>query len=243
MVSLHGLLLCSGNATRFAQSVEAESPYPKHLEKIGDKTILELSIEGLISNLEVQAVTVTLNPILKDTYISHLIDIQHKHPEVSLNYILTLPNEYPDSHRIDGICDGLRRDINRGIYALDGSLISFQNPVYVFAHGDALIEITDKEELKRDINGLTSQLEEGRDVMITTGGPWSGTLYYLGKINSLSDYYEHKNGISAGLYGFRVWNINRIEDLIMAKRDFGYGITENELDRITLVRPRRKESE
>jgi len=228
MSDVHGVIICSGNGTRYAKSVGGEIPYPKHLEMIGGESVLERSAKSLIDNLGVTDITFILNPALAEQYIGHLSEVQSHHSEVPFQYAIS--NEFfEDSKRRT-----IQMAIREGVYTLNAEQIDFGDPILAICDGDLILNIQESEAMKKDLEGRMTELEADAELMIVTGGPWSGTLYWLGKLNSLTDLFNHEDGIH--LRGeYMGWNINTVTDLILAKRDLGIKLTLTEQESIRFI--------
>jgi hypothetical protein len=225
-------MTCSGDATRFAASLGIVGPVAvaKHLQKIGGRSVLQRSIDSLITNIGVSGITFTLNPLLAERYIQYLQEIQPEYSKVDFSYTVR------SAVKQEGFCDGVRRSIREGVYKLDGQVFDIGNPIMVLTHGDAIFKISQIDRMRQKIAEYSSFLERGGNLMVVTGGMFSGTVYYLGQIDSLSDHY-YGDGLNAGRYGLEFWNINTVQDLNEARKSFG--VSAEEISPFT----RRKESE
>ncbi|MBI5613937.1 hypothetical protein HY947_03350 [Candidatus Gottesmanbacteria bacterium] len=94
----HGLLLCGGIAERYAKSIGATPPYPKHLEKTQGKIILEQAIHDMVALLSPDLITVVTNTQFHDQYLNELRRIQNETPDLNLSIALVPPligNDFP----------------------------------------------------------------------------------------------------------------------------------------------------
>lgn len=226
MNNIHGLIACGGNATRFAQSVGQPPPYPKHLEMIGDKSVLERAVNSILTNVgSVSGITFVLNPRLKDQYVAYLSKLQSEYPTIPFSYTA---GEKADEN--EGLFSELRRTMRNELYDLEGQMLQFEDPTVAFGFGDAIVRIRDQTRMQDKLREYEERIRSGKTVTIVDMSRWSpGTLYIIGRLNYLPDTRYPNYEIEAVPYGLKTWNINTREDLIRAKIDLGYPLTEGEL--------------
>jgi len=223
MNGIHGIIACAGNGSRFAQSVGKISPFPKHLEMVGDKSVLNYAFEGLVHNIPVESVTFTLNPLLQERYIDHLHELQSEYPNIALSYAPA--REIPGARLFTNIQETLRH----GVIMLDGREADLGNPIAAIALGDSVITQGNRDALKQDIDELLPHIVEGKSFAIFRDPQLKGLMYWLSAVSELSDGDPHFSR-NAHDYDLRWWNCNTREELLIAQRELGYYPVENELN-------------
>ena len=224
MNSIHGVIICGGNATRFAESVGKSYPYPKHLEMLGDKSVLGYALDGLVANIPISSVTFILNPNLEGMYVDHLKILQESRRDLHLSYAPEIEEEY------DSVFTKIKKSVCEGVYTLDGQRFELGNPVITIALGDLVITEGNTEALKRDVATYFPDISDGKSFAIFRNG-LQGLIYWVSRISEVG---ESRPDISrdAQEYFLKWWNCNAIEDLLIAKRDLGYPLTEDEIRKL-----------
>jgi hypothetical protein len=217
--SMHGILACSGNATRFAASVGAQAPYPKHLEQVAGRSVLDRSVESMATFLPVSDVTVILNPQLEEAYIAHLRQLQGEYPHISLHYVLQEP------HERSGLMGSIRDSMKDGIYTLDGEKKAFGDPVVAVGFGDAIVRGNYSSEVHRLVTAQMKNIEYGDRLVVGAGfgrvfGPMM--IYNISRFSRLTDRFRADMGIDGLEHDIAVWNINRKEDIHEAENDLPF---------------------
>jgi hypothetical protein len=227
MNTIHGIFACAGNGTRFAESVGKPSPFPKHLQMLGDKTVLHWALEGLINNIGVSSVTFTLNPALQEPYLDYLKHLQGSYPGVEFSFAPVV--------EIDGarLFTNVKATVNTGVYDLEGQPYKLGNPVVAIALGDSVISKGDSTAIQKDISAYLEDIKEGKSLGIFRN-PERGLLYWLNKV---SDLGEDPPSIrkTAQDYNLKWWNCNTLAELQIAKRELRL-LTDQET---TLFKPGR----
>jgi len=225
---IHGIIACGGNSERYAQSVGEETPFPKHLQEIGGKTLLTRSFEALIYNVpEIKSVTFALNRQLEKPYIEHMKEIQKAHPEIQLSFTSTV--------KIDGrhLFTNIKTAVYEGVYDLSHHKIYLGNPIVAIALGDSVVRNGDTGAIQTDLNKHHSSLAEGSSLGIFQSGKSEGLIYWFSRLNGLGegdpDFRE-----DGQKYGLSRWNCNTKGELTVAKRDLGYPLT---MDETALIYP------
>ena len=212
--NIQGLIACSGNATRFAQSIGKNPPYPKHLEMIGDKSVLNMVTESFIKYIPVSSITFTINSQLQDQYISHLKNIQEKLPNIKLSFVVTTPGENSN------IYTDLKNAVKNDIFQLNGKKLKLpEDPIMAIGYGDAIIKIAKAKSIQKAIESYLPKLETGHNISIFNhANTPTQALHYITKPSSFSEKWPTKI-IEAYKYGFECWNINTIGQLRQARED------------------------
>lgn len=215
MSGIHGIIACAGNGTRFAASVGKPAPYPKHLEKVVEESVLTRAFRGLVGNISVDRVTFTVNPRLQELYVDHLKELQQQHPHIELSYS---PTADPESA---GLFPNLRRALTREVRDLTGMPLEVNNPIIAIALGDLVVTEGDKPAIAKDLETHLPSIAEGQSFAIYRGIEKRGLVYWLSRLHNLDNGLPtHRK--AAIDYGIRWWNCNSREELTMASKDLGY---------------------
>ena len=219
MSQIHGIIACAGSGTRFAASVGKPPPYPKHLEKVGEETVLTKAFKGLIRNIPVNKVTFTVNPRLQALYVDHIKELQEKHPDIELSYS---PTADPESI---GLFPNLKSALTREIRDLSGISLHVENPVVAIALGDSVVTEGDKSTIAKDLETHLPSILDGQSFAIYRDIEKRGLVYWLSRLHNLDNGLPtHKR--AAMDYGIRWWNCNSREELAAANKDLGYPLKD-----------------
>jgi len=90
---IHGVLVCGGNATRFAATKRVSPPYPKHLENIAGWTLLERAVNSMVKYTGITEITITLNNQMQDEYLAEINRIAAYYNRVKFSYLVSSPVE------------------------------------------------------------------------------------------------------------------------------------------------------
>lgn len=200
---MHALIACGGNGSRFAESVGASVPYPKHLEKIGAKTILQLSVESVLSVADIDKVTVLLNPKLRKTYIEELRKIKTENPNIRF-----FETDAPNKEDYMSIAIQL----GKGIRDLSGKPDKFDiNEDVISCHGDIFLKNQgNKNELKVGIMNFLKEKRSGE--LLDLCDDFADPLFLVGRpidwTNDGSSRRIEKRSIDR--YGLGYFNVNTI---------------------------------
>lgn len=203
---MQAIIQCGGNGSRFAKSIGAKTPYPKHLEKIGEKTILQLSVESVLSIAEVDMVTFLLNPVLRQPYIGELRKIRKENPNIKFFETDGPRNE--DYISIAG-------QLGKGIKDLNGKDYRFDiTQDAIVCHGDIFLKNQgNMKRLKDDIvdflvtntsKKLLDICDDFADPLFLVGRPIDWTN------DGLSPHIEKR---SIDEYRLGYFNVNTVEIL------------------------------
>jgi hypothetical protein len=208
---LHGIILCAGEGTRFAESVGAKPPYPKHLEPFGDGTVLSRVVADLARLTPVTGITVTVNLSLQEAYLEELSRIS-KHTQVPLSYLVMY------APGLGGLTDRL---VNKATHITGGETRIIGN--VAVAPGDVIISGNDGGLLRSEVAAILEKIDRGRNAAVTVGGlgPFGCALYALDRTDLLCVQRASKPQIRIEAPGLRFWNINTIGDLREARAALG----------------------
>lgn len=216
---IQGIIACSGQGSRFARSIGVKAPYPKHLEKVGNQTILRRTVESMIRYIPVTGITVSLNPDLQGPYLSELERIATSHRNLKFSYLA----EYPQ----DDDYKELFTELGQGVLTLDGRKLNLGNPLVAFVHGDLILN-GDGNEFHSLMQTILPRLSNDEKRSISTGGIFGGAVYCISKLHIFNDGKLFPILTDIGKYGIHSWNINSIDDLIEAKNALGFRLTGRE---------------
>lgn len=205
---IHGVLACGGSGTRFARSRGARSPYPKHLEQVAGKTVLERSVESMIAFTGTNSITITLNPLLAQQYIEEIKKIAERHKNIEFSYLISTET------KTDGIpLSQLKNDLRNGATTLNNKRVKFnENDPLIIGPGDTFLTGQDNGRLKKDIQDFVGQ----RSNDVSGVGPSEGFVYLIIKPSNLNDdIHPHLALLSD--YGLGFVTINQQRDISNAE--------------------------
>lgn len=210
----HGLLLCGGIGERYAKSIGASPPFPKHLERAQGKIILEQSIHDMVELLSPNLITIVTNAQFHDKYLDELRRIQRKTPDISLSIAIK-----PTLVDIDFPYEGIAKKFDSIIFN-DLNLRSIspsKDSLFIVAPGDQVIN-WGASNLKLSKFEISNELKHlnYRD-LIAVGDKDLRPMYYIGSLQAL----EHSDYSILPLDQMQIFNINTREDLISANRLMG----------------------
>ncbi len=219
--SVQGLIVCSGTGRRYAQSIGSrENPYPKHLERIGNKTLLEKATDSLLDCLPVTGVTYTIHERLENRYVDEIKKIAAKHRRLKFTYTLVRPNGELDLQQLSFY-------LSENLQDLRGSHAYLHEGVIALAYGDVFL-VGDGRELKKDVNRYVPQIELGHNLAVYSDPLYGGTIYCLSNTHNFGRQTSYHPLADIHGYGLHLWNINDIGTLIEAKMDLKLKLTPDE---------------
>lgn len=221
MVQIQGVLLCSGNGSRFAKSVGRPAPYPKHLEMLGERSVLSRAVDSLVQNTGVSGISFTLNPLLQNQYVTHLRMLQQDYPAIPFTFMRG------GAGNLKVIPSEIRQGM-KNAYDLSGQKVAFGNPLVALSFGDSVVKLEEEDGIKQLIEEsyLHNIFRNGKNIYI--GQRIGGLKYILSHLQSMSTDIADILIRFGSEYGMRAWNINTKQDLLGAKYDLGYPLTEEE---------------
>lgn len=219
---IQGILACSGNGGRFAGSVGGQSPYSKHLELVGDKTVLQRAVESMISCMLADGITIAVNPTLADLYMQEIQRLSVLYPEKQLSYVVS-----PVEGTKPGI-ESIRDNMQKGIYSPQGVRTQLHNPLVTYAHGDLFLD-GDLTQLRDDTKTMWQWVEkrEGKYAVISDVTGYGGSIYLLSRWHNLSAF-GYSPYAALDRYGIRFFNINDVFELNQARTELGFAGKEDE---------------
>ncbi len=144
--NIHGHIFCGGVGSRWGGTREV--PYPKHLEEVLGMSILELNIR-FMQELGISNISVSLNPLLYESYIEHLADIAAR-LGVSITYALT-----DFDTKKDYVVETARLLTEQGAVSLEGHKVYIdENQIILGLQGDSVVAGFEDE-----ISGIKSTVE------------------------------------------------------------------------------------
>ncbi len=218
--------MCGGLGRRFAKSMgnPNEIPYPKHLEKIGRDRILDLSVRSMLKTMPVAGITVILNDRLVDQYMPHLVRLQRKYPSVTMSYAPSPPEPEDDFPTL------AKKVFGSEVSLLNQRKVQFDSPVVALGFGDTFCT-GDLPKVQKQIMRGYAQLEPGKTLSVWSDSDGRGTLKAFSLIapyDQFGELYGDFTQVRISPDDMTVWNINKREDLIEAKRALGIPITDAE---------------
>lgn len=112
---MHGILVCAGNATRFAEPMRVTTPFPKQLLQVNGKTILERSLLTMLRFFDIHSITLATHPKLGETYLTYLYQLQMHYSNIEFSMLtLTTSREGVNAEKIAGIM------LRNGIVTVNG---------------------------------------------------------------------------------------------------------------------------
>lgn len=198
-----GLIECAGQGSRMAADLGAGTPYPKHLQRIGKQSLLELSIHTMTNATPVDCIVVDVSDQWAASYIREL-DRIHQDIPVPLQWrIQSSRNIVPIGNvtqpHLDTFQDGSMTIMGWGeVFTPDD--ISWVKP-----HITRFITM----------NKMPFCVTATSDPLFSTGG-----VFYVCQYPWF-DYARPLIALDA--YGdTRIWNINHTSDLVEARQWYGY---------------------
>lgn len=205
---LHGVITASGNGSRYASSIGATPPYPKHLEKIAGKTVLQWAVEGMAHYLPVSDICVTLHPAFGDLYRAELHRIQEQLPSVPIRAFDIAPIA-DDGDIASGI---VHKVFGPGFFD-DANLVAYGS-------GDVVLNGGDAEGIKSVLRSCLPRISKNRmAVSVIPDVGWWGRIYAIAPGWRMSDHVRSDSHTSLEAFGINWWNINTRGDLLRAENE------------------------
>ena len=169
---MHGVLLCGGQGSRFAEAKGIPPPYPKHLEKVENQTILSLAAKSMIDYMPIDALTFILNPRLTDLYISEIQYIAAQHRHIRCDYLLNT-HPRPEISPLFEVPKIIKKESNVKNY----------DPIIVVGQGDIFLYGNKPQELKNLIQFHEINIQNNQVVAICADG---GFIYTISRLSALT---------------------------------------------------------
>lgn len=208
--AIHGVLAASGEASRYAASIKVDTPFAKHLEDLGGRTILDRSVQSLIDTVPVNGITFTLNYELREKYLSFLRVLQEKYPNIPFSYTLGLS-------RSDLLHLSIIRELKAVKSLKDNRYIKLGDPLVALGFGDTVVSASKDNELRRVISYGLPDLRTRNILVVETNFFWRTRIFNLGRLSRL--FVGEPDVVDISKYNMACWNINTKRDLADAREN------------------------